>query len=267
MTTFFLYPPDYYGIEYEINPWMRKEHNSHSDLADQQWQALYTLLRETLLIRIEQIAPVRGLPDIVFTANAGMVVGNLFIGSRFRHDVRQEETVHYEKWFQDHQFELILPPVDVHFEGEGDALWVGETLFLGYGIRTDASAAPWLSKVLDRSVIGLELVDPRFYHLDTCFCPLDERRVLYYPPAFSTSAQQQILKSISNPIAIEEQDALRFGANAIVIKNQIVMNTGCVSLTRTLSEEGFTVHPLDFSEFIKAGGSAKCLILQLGEME
>ena len=266
MSTFFLCPPDYYGIEYEINPWMRTTRNSHFDLARQQWQALHTLLREILSIRIEQIAPVRGLPDMVFTANAGLVVGNRFIGSRFRHDVRQGETVHYEKWFCAHQFEEVLPPTDIYFEGEGDALWVGERLFLGYGMRTDASAAPWLAKTLDCPVIGLELVDPRFYHLDTCFCPLDDRRALYYPPAFSPSAQKQIRASVPNSIAIEDHDALQFGANAIVVKNQIVLNTGCIALTKTLLEEGLTVHPLDFSEFIKAGGSAKCLILQLGKM-
>ncbi len=265
MSRFLLCPPDYYRIEYEINPWMRKSCASITDLARQQWASLHFLLSKTLGITIEQVAPVQGLPDIVFTANAGLVVGKQFIGSRFRHEVRQGETVHYEAWFLTHQFTITIPPADLYFEGEGDALWVGETLFLGYGMRTDRAAQPWLMQQLNRSVIALELVDPRFYHLDTCFCPLDAERVLYYPSAFSLSAQRIIAELIPYPIPMEEADALRFGANAIVVKDHLVVNAGCVALTRTLEEEGFVVYPLDFSEFIKAGGSAKCLILKLEE--
>ncbi len=263
MSTFLLCPPDYYGIEYEINPWMSKSRNSVSHLAHQQWAALHALLCETLGIKIEQIAPVAGLPDMAFTANAGLVVGKQLLMSRFRYDVRQGETVHHEAWFKERGFKIVSPPSGLYFEGEGDALWVGETLFLGYGMRTDPAARPWLAEALDCPVIAFGLVDPRFYHLDTCFCPLDDQRVLYYPPAFDLSAQRIIQESLPRPIPIEEEDALRFGANAIVVKNHVVVNAGCASLTKTLTGEGFIVHPLDLSEFIKAGGSAKCLILKL----
>ncbi len=255
--------PDYYGIEYEINPWMSRSRNSVPHLARQQWNALYAVLSEKLKIKIERIAPVAGLPDMVFTANAGLVVRDRFFGSRFRYDVRQGECVYYETWFKDKGLKILLPPSDLYFEGEGDALWVGETLFLGCQMRTDLAAQPWLSEELNRPVVALELVDPRFYHLDTCFCPLDDQRVFYYPPAFSSSAQKRIKESIPCPIPITEADALQFGANAIVVEKQVVVNAGCVSLTRRLMEEGFMVHALDLSEFIKAGGSAKCLILRL----
>jgi N-dimethylarginine dimethylaminohydrolase len=264
--TFLTCPPDHYGIEYEINPWMNKNVGTDALLAHQQWNALYTLLTAELGICVEQLSPVFGLPDMVFTANAGLVVGNRFLASRFRHDVRQGECDHYEKWFRARGFEIVFPPPNIYFEGEGDALWVGEKLFLGCQIRTDRAAAPWLAKELSVSVYPLELVDPRFYHLDTCFCPLDDQRVLYYPDAFSLSSQKIIKEIITCPIPIDEADALQFGANAIVIKNHIIVNAGCHALSKTLVQEGFTVHPTDLSEFIKAGGSAKCLILQVRDM-
>ncbi len=244
---------------------MSTSRGADSNLARQQWNALYTLLTEKLGITVDRLTPVSGLPDMVFTANAGWVVGKQFFISRFRYDVRQGECAHYEKWFRTRGFQIILPPPDIYFEGEGDALWVGDQLFLGCGIRTDPSATPWLAKELNRKVYALELVDSRFYHLDTCFCPLDDKRVLYYPPAFSPASQKIIKERIPQSIPIEETDAILFGANAIVVKDQIVINSGCNTLNKTLMDEGFTVHPTDLSEFIKAGGSAKCLILQVSQ--
>ena len=265
MASFLTCPPDYYGIFYEINPWMSKSRGADSHLARQQWDSLYTLLTEGLGITIDQLSPVQGLPDLVFTANAGLVLGKRFFMSRFRHDVRQGECAHYEKWFRARGFQIEVPPPNIYFEGEGDALWVGDSLFLGCQIRTDRAAAPWLAKQLGNPVYPLELVDSRFYHLDTCFCPLDEKRVLYYPDAFSLASQKIIQDIIPHPIPIEEADAVRFGANAIIVKNQIVVNAGCTALSEILMDEGFTVHPIDLSEFIKAGGSAKCLILQVND--
>ena len=261
-TSFLLCPPDYYGVEYEINPWMCRIIKPVPDFVERQWTLLDTTLHGLGVI-LMRLSPVSGLPDMVFTANAGLVVGKQFISSRFRFEVRQGETPHHQKWFQDRGYQIITPPADICFEGEGDALWVGETLFLGCGIRTDPSAQSWLNEVLNRPVIALELVDPRFYHLDTCFCPLDDQRVLYYPPAFSPVAQGLIQSIIPCPIPMKEEDAVAFGANAIVVNKHVVLNGSSATLTKTLMDEGFDVHSLDFREFIKAGGSAKCLVLRL----
>jgi len=262
MSTFLLCPPQFYGIEYEINPWMSKDIQAIPYLAWKQWRALHETLQQ-LGIRIEQVLPQSGLPDMVFTANAGLIHGKQFFSSRFRYPVRQGETPHYEQWFEEMGYQIVVPPAGLCFEGEGDALWVGETLFVGCCIRTDPATLPWLSGRLNKRVIPLELVDPRFYHLDTCFCPLDSDRVLYYPPAFSDASLDLILAMIPRPIPIQKNDAVQFGANAIIVDNHAVIHAGGVALAKTLVEEGLTVHPLDFSEFIKAGGSAKCLVLKL----
>jgi len=264
MPTFLVCPPRFYGIEYEINPWMSRSLQAIPNLAWKQWRALCETLQQ-LGVRLEQVMPHAGLPDMVFTANAGLTLGKQFVSSRFRHHVRRGETLHYEQWFEEMGYAIILSPSDLCFEGEGDALWVGETLFVGCCIRTDAHAPSWLAQRLNIKVVGLELVDPRFYHLDTCFCPLSADCILYYPPAFSEASRGLIKAMIPDPIPIEEADAIGFGANAIVLKNHVIVHAGALALQKTLIDRGFITHPLDFSEFIKAGGSAKCLVVKLHE--
>lgn len=161
-------PPDYYGIEYEINPWMSRSRGSTPQVARRQWQALGEILRG-LGVTVELMTPEPGLPDLVFTANAGLIYDKRFFSSRFRHEVRAGETPHFDAWFADHAFAVEHLPEGTYFEGAGDALFCGRTLFAGYRIRSDVQGHQYLGRVLDVQVLPLELINPRFYHLDTCF--------------------------------------------------------------------------------------------------
>jgi len=257
-------PPDYYGIEYEINPWMSVRRPADPERARAQWRALYHALSAKLHVRVELLEPVKGLPDLVFTANAGLVAGDRFIASRFLYPQRQQEQPIYETWFRSRGFRVETLPEDVYFEGEGDALWLGETLFAGYRIRSDIRSHHYLAQRLGRQVLSLELVDPRFYHLDTCFCPLDARRALYYPAAFDDYGRKVIAQFVPEPIAVDDADALKFACNAVVVGRDIVVQSGCAVLEKMLESHGFSPHPVDLSEFHKAGGSAKCLTLWIG---
>src|SRR5918911_3841317 len=129
-------PPDYYGIEYEINPWMSRSRGSTPERARRQWQTLRDTLRG-LGAAVELLEPRPGLPDLVFTANAGLVYGKRFFSSRFRHEVRARETPHFDAWFAAHGFAVKHLPAGVYFEGAGDALFCGPALFAGYRIRSD----------------------------------------------------------------------------------------------------------------------------------
>src|SRR3954466_6729952 len=163
-------PPDYYGIEYEINPWMSRARASTPERAKGQWHALY----ETLVglgVAVELMQPQPGLPDLGFTANPGLIFGTRFYSSRFRHEVRARETPHFDAWFAAHGFAVEHLPEDTYFEGAGDALFCGRALFAGYRIRSDVHGHQHLARVLQRQVLPVELVNPAFYHLDTCFCP------------------------------------------------------------------------------------------------
>jgi N-dimethylarginine dimethylaminohydrolase len=139
-----------------------------------------------------------------------------------------------------------------------------DTVFAGYRIRSDIRSHQAVAAILGREVLSLELIDPRFYHLDTCFCPLDDRRALYYPSAFDVYGQRVITQFVSEPVPVDDADALRFGCNAIVVGRDVVLQSGCAALEGSLRTAGFAAHPVDLSEFHKAGGSAKCLGLWIG---
>ena len=259
--------PDFYGIHYEINPWMRTSRQADRERAGRQWQSLHDLLTRRLGVTVELIAPADGWPDMVFTANAGLVVGQRFIASNFRYPQRAGETCLFWKWFADHGYTCIALPPGRFFEGEGDALWAGSTLLAGYHFRSDLDSHRALTEVLDRRVVSVELRDNRFYHLDTCLAPLDQRSAIWYPPAFDDYGQRAIREVFPELIALDEREACVFAANAIVVERSVVVNAGCSKLAGQLAGRGLEVFELDLSEFIKAGGAAKCLTLFLGSRE
>ena len=176
-------PPDHFGIEYEINPWMSRDRQSDRMEAARQWQSLRGLL-EASGAAISLLPPVEGLPDLVFTANAALIFRDRAVLSHFKHEVREREAPYDEAWLAQNGFTVLHVPPDVYFEGAGDALFCGDTLFAGYRIRSDARGHQQIGRLLDCRVIPLELVDPYYYHLDTCFCPLAPGIAVYYPPAF-----------------------------------------------------------------------------------
>jgi N-dimethylarginine dimethylaminohydrolase len=255
-------PPDYYGIEYEINPWMSRSRGSTPDRAHRQWHTLHETLRGRG-VEVELMQPQPGLPDLVFTANAGLIFRGRFFSSRFRHDVRARETPHFDAWFAAHDFKVEHLPEGLFFEGAGDALFCGSTLFAGYRIRSDVRGHQYLGQVLGKQVLPLELVNPRFYHLDTCFCPLAAGEAIYYPAAFDAYGQKVLEANIPRLLPVQEAEAYRFGCNAVVVGKTVVLNTGCDHLAADLRAWGYEAIPVELDEYIKAGGSAKCLTLRL----
>jgi N-dimethylarginine dimethylaminohydrolase len=255
-------PPDYYGIEYEINPWMSRSRGAAPERAHQQWRGLHEAL-VAIGAQVELMAPQPGLPDLVFTANAGLVFGSAFYSSRFRHEVRARETPHFDAWFQEHGFTVEHLPEGMFFEGAGDALFCGDTLFAGYRIRSDVHGHQYLGQQLQVQVLPLELVNTRFYHLDTCFCPLAPGEAIYFPGAFDPYGRKVLETHIPRLLAVQQADALRFGCNAVVVGKKVVVNTGCERLVKDLQAWGYEPIARELDEFLKSGGSAKCLTLRL----
>ena len=255
-------PPDHFGIEYEINPWMHKEVNADYTRARQQWSDLKALLEE-VGATIELLDPIAGLPDLVFTANAALIWHDRAYLSRFRHGPRQGETPVNESWFQAHGFQTLILPEPWNFEGAGDALFCGETLFGGYIVRSDAHALQWLGQALHCRVLPLQLIDERYYHLDTCFCPLSATEALYYPPAFDEYGRNAIENAVPTLIPVNDDEATRFACNAVVVGRHVVLNSGCPQLEADLHAHGYKPHSTPLNEFLKSGGSAKCLTLRL----
>jgi len=255
-------PPDHYGIEYEINPWMNRSRASDRAVAARQWSALRAAL-EGAGARISLLEPVPGLPDLVFTANAAIIYRKRAILSRFRHEQRQGEEPIDEAWLTAAGFSVAKLPADVYFEGAGDALFCGDTLFAGYRIRSHARGHQLVGELLGVRVIPLELTDDYHYHLDTCFCPLAPGEAIYYPPAFDEYGARALREHVPNLIAVEQAEARRFACNAVVVGRTVVTNTGCPQLHAALAERGYRPIETPLDEFVKAGGSAKCLTLRL----
>jgi N-dimethylarginine dimethylaminohydrolase len=255
-------PSDHYGIEYEINPWMSRARGASPERARQQWRDLHDAL-VGLGVQIELMTPQPGLPDLVFTANAGLVFGNRFFNSRFAHPERQRETPHFDAWFAAHGFTVEHLPEGIYFEGAGDALFCGPILFAGYRIRSHAAGHLHLGNVLQRRVLPLELVDKRFYHLDTCFCPLAPGEAIYFPDAFDAYGRTVLQKHIPKLIPVVEKEAERFACNAVVVGKKVVINAGSDHLAADLRQAGYECQFVELDEYIKAGGSAKCLTLRL----
>lgn len=254
--------PDYYGIHYEINPWMSRQRQSDATLARQQWEGLHALL-VAAGAEISLLPPIEGLPDMVFTANAAMIYRRMAVMARFRHPERQGEVTYDEAWLRADGFEIRHVPEDLHFEGAGDALFCGDTLFAGYRIRSHARGHQQIGEMLGCRVIPLELVDPYYYHLDTCFCPLAAGVAIYYPAAFDDYGRSALAAHVSTLIEVREEEAKSFACNAVVIGRTVITNSGCYGLHAALRDFSFSPRETPLSEFVKAGGSAKCLTLRL----
>jgi N-dimethylarginine dimethylaminohydrolase len=255
-------PPDFYGIEYEINPWMKTERQSDHPTAVTQWNALRGHI-EAAGAKVSLLVPVKGLPDLVFTANAAMIFGKRAVLSHFRHPQRQGEEPHDRRWLEANGFEVLDPPANFSFEGAGDALFCGDTLYAGYRMRSDAAGHQAIGRMLGVRVIPAELVNPYYYHLDTCFCPLAPDTAIWFPPAFDDYGQRAIQQHVPNLLAVEAAEAERFACNAVVIGKRVITNTGCDHLHATLAAAGYEPIATPLDEFVKAGGSAKCLTLRL----
>ncbi|MBD2507777.1 TIGR00300 family protein [Nostoc muscorum FACHB-395] len=265
---FLMCPPDHYDVDYVINPWMEGNiHKSSRDRAVEQWQGLHQILKQHAIVDL--VPPQKGWPDLVFTANAGLVLGENVVLSRFLHKERQGEEPFFKEWFEQNGYTVNELPKDLPFEGAGDALLdrEGRWLWAGYGFRSELDSHPYLAKWLDIEVLSLRLIDERFYHLDTCFCPLANGYLLYYPGAFDSYSNRLIEMRVApeKRIAIAEADAVNFACNTVNVDSIVIMNKASEALKTRLADVGFQVLETPLTEFLKAGGAAKCLTLRVTE--
>ena len=261
-------PPDFFTVDYVINPWMAGHEDSLSvELARRQWHLLRDKLAEFADIVTMDAQP--DLPDMVFTANAGVVYGDKAVASHFMPHERRPEEPHFKKWFADNGYDLLALDEKIGFEGAGDCLLDrgGPWMWTGYGFRTEIEAHPEIRAFFDTDVVSIRLTDDRFYHIDTCFCPLTDGFLMYHPPAFDFESRIAIESRIPphKRIIVDTADAGNFACNAVNIGDQVFINKASDALKSRLMLAGFKVHEIELSEFLKAGGSAKCLTLKLNE--
>jgi N-dimethylarginine dimethylaminohydrolase len=269
-------PPRHFGVLYEINPWMNHEVTVDPDRARTQWDRLVATLRAAGA-EVETMEPHPEAPDLVFTANAGLVnagavdregAAGQFVPSHFRHPERQQETPVNSAWFADRGWRVDRLPTDLDHEGAGDALpFTPEgrrtVLLSGYSFRSDATAATELSTMLGCPVRPLELVDPRLYHLDLTFCPLDGRRAIVAPLGWDAYGRKVVEALVPEPLVLTDDETLSFCANSVVVDRTIVMPSTPPRVGHQLEAWGFEVVECRVDEFLKAGGGCRCLTLAL----
>jgi N-dimethylarginine dimethylaminohydrolase len=259
--------PTYFAVDYKINAWMDPNAPVDTQRAVAQWQVLYDTYVQ-LGHRVSLIEPVEGLPDMVFAANGGTVVNGVALTVQFRDAERALEAPAYRDWFLDNGFGVVEPKFDN--EGEGDLLLTERFLLAGTGFRTSQRAHAEAQELLQVPVITLQLVDPRFYHLDTALCVLPaygERpeNIAYYPAAFSAGSQTVLRWLFPDAIVADESDAVVFGLNSMCDGRTVVMSTQATGLAERLRGRGYETIGLDMSELRKAGGASKCCTLEIRE--
>jgi N-dimethylarginine dimethylaminohydrolase len=260
-------PPRHFGVLYEINPWMSREVSVDPDQALAQWEELVATL-EAAGAEVVVMEPEADVPDLVFTANAGVVNGGQFVPSHFRHPERRPETPINAAWFAKRGWRVDNLPPELDHEGAGDALpFTPEdgrpVLLSGYSFRSDAGAATHLSALLRCPVRPIELVDPRLYHVDLTFCPLDSRRAIVAPLGWDAYGRKVVEALVPEPLVLSDDETLSFCANSVVVGTTIVMPAVPPRVGRQLEAWGFTVVGCKIDEFLKAGGGCRCLTLAL----
>ncbi|MEU5434797.1 dimethylargininase [Streptomyces sp. NPDC020719] len=256
-------PPAHFKVTYSINPWMDPAKPVDLPLALAQWEDLrdrYRALGHT----VELLDPRPDLPDMVFAANGATVIDGRVLGARFAHPEREAEAEAHLDWFRTHGFTEIHEPAHIN-EGEGDFAVTASYLLAGRGFRSSPLSHDEAQEFFGRPVIGLDLVDPRYYHLDTALCVLDDSadEIMYYPGAFSPGSRAVLARLFPDAVIASQEDAGALGLNAVSDGLHVLLPQGAVGLFSSLRERGFVPVGMDLGELLKGGGSVKCCTQEL----
>jgi N-dimethylarginine dimethylaminohydrolase len=252
--------PTFFAVEYAINPWMDTSTAVDTHVALNQWESLRQTYKE-LGHTVEMVEPRAGLPDMVYAANGGLLVNGTAVVAKFAYPQRAGESDAYAEWMTRHGFE----PVRTRHvnEGQGDLLVVGSVVLAGYGFRTERQAHAEIAAAVGMPVVSLELVDPRFYHLDTALAVLDDTSIAYYPPAFSEEARATLLELFPDAIEVAHSDANVLGLNVVSDGLNVVMPAAATGFAEQLRDAGFLPIGVDLTELLQGGGSVKCCTLEV----
>jgi N-dimethylarginine dimethylaminohydrolase len=254
--------PLHYSVDYVINPWM-KIGSVNQKKAVRQWESLVKAL-QGLEVEVNVINQQKGLPDMVFSADQGVVKGKDILMSNFRYEVRRGERCPYLEWFKNRNFQAKFLPTNYFFEG-GDALLFKNLIFMGMGFRTTEVSCKKIALALDTEVVSLRLVNPRFYHLDMCLLPLDTKTAFYYAKAFSPDSLEKLKRVIPRLIPLSDKEAYGFSANSVVTDHHVVIQKNNLSFKEKLNNLGYHSVEVDLGEFMKGGGGIHCLTQVLSE--
>lgn len=267
MRRYLMCPPTFFDVTYAINPWMQPGVQVDPHRAMEQWEELVSTYR-SLGHDVTTIEAEPDLPDMVFAANGGLSVGGRAFAAKFKFEQRTAESIVYSTWLRKLGNDPVVEPIHTN-EGEGDFLALGSMVLAGTGFRTSIEAHVEAEAAVDRPFVSLELVDPRFYHLDTCLAVLDDGNgdapadIAYYPGAFSSHSRRTLRDLFPNALIVSEKDAMVFALNSVSDGYNVVIPGDASEFGDALHERGYNPVPVNLQELLKAGGSVKCCTLEL----
>lgn len=259
--------PSFFRVDYQINPWM-KPGSVNQVKALEQWQNLVDVYQKHG-IDVTILDQKESFPDMVFAADQGLIIENLnkdkrsLILSNFRYPQRQGESQVYANWFKENNLQIKNLPEELFFEGGGELLYWKQKYFIGQGFRNSSNIANYLQQNFELDLISLDLINDKFYHLDTCMFVLNDETVFYYPPAFSEISIKKIKSLIKNPIQFTAEEVQNFAANSVLSQETVFVQAGSPSFVKKLEDLGYKIVQVDVSEFVKSGGGIHCLTFEL----
>ncbi|MGD8326990.1 MAG: arginine deiminase-related protein [Sphingomonadales bacterium] len=272
----FMCPPDYFEVTYQINPWMSpdewgKNRDKLSAQAKEEWENLKATY-ERLGHEVITIDAVDGLPDMVFTANSGIVLNGTVLLAHFRHPQRQGEEKYFARFFEGLKEKglikkVVAPKEEIIFEGAGDAVWdpYRKLYWVGFNQRSDRSAVDMVADVLGQKAIPLEMVSEDFYHLDVALAPLSRGHLIYIADAFDEKGFNRLKELAGEDMLVPAtaEDAEGFGVNAVNLGDDIITAHCSDDLRTRLEALGYNIHICPLETFKMSGGGAFCLTLKL----
>jgi len=256
-------PPSHYEVVYEINVWMDKDNQVDIDRAHQQYKNLVDVYR-SLGVEVMEIDQSQDLPDMVYSANYGFLDGDIFVLSNFFNEQRRREAGLAMDYLGGKGYKIKQLPNGMVFEGQGDMVKCGDKLFCGYGYRTQLDSIKELGALLGKEIVPIKLVDPRWYHLDTCFFGFADGKAFIASEAFDKDSLKAIYDNCDSIIETNEpEDIAGFACNSVAVGNKVICYRMSDKSKKAFSAEGFEVVEVDVSEFLKGGGSVRCLTLDL----
>ncbi len=256
-------PPEYYNIEYVINPWMKEGTKINRETAYYNYNLLKDSYKKSGM-EVFEIKPVKGLPDMIYTANIGYAEGDIFIKANFKAPERRKESEFAVEFFENLNYKIHSLPEDILFEGEGDIIRSDSKYFIGYGERSSIKVKDLLENILDKEFFPIELNNPYFYHLDTCLGPLNDETAVINPAAFTSEGLALIKSQFKNIIVADEADNNLLACNLVVNNNDVFIAKGISErLKNEINNFGFDITEIDMTEFLKGGGSVKCLTQEI----
>src|SRR5262245_24230825 len=263
--TYLMCPPEHFAVEYAINPWMDTTAPVDAELAVKQWEGLCeTLLSHGHEVNVLSAEP--GLPDMVFAANGGFTVDGVAFGARFKYPQRSAEATAHRAFYEARPAQWRFVEPTLVNEGEGDFAYVpdahGGLILAGYGFRTEPAAHAEAQEVLGHPVVSLQLIDPRFYHLDTALAALSDSTITYYPGAFSESSRKVLARLFPDAVVADERDALAFALNLVSDGLHVYLNTDSTGMAAKVEAAGYQPVMVELGELKKSGGSVKCCIAE-----